>query len=203
MGLVSASFPKEGPIAVLAGGQKVGRLVRDSFDRPNAASLGNADTGQSWVVDSGATGITGSKASPGDSGMVHISEVAADGVIEAIVRGTLSGAARSLPQLNFRFSDSNNYWQIRLNDGQLRLNKIEGGLFSTVASVAMTTTDNTDYELKAECRQNTIQCFVNKVLRITYDSTFNQNARGVGMAFYVEAGNTGARINDFQVRSLS
>ena len=108
-------------------------LATDSFNRADAATLGNADSGQAWTLDNGAFAIVSNTARK-----TGVPESIADlSVGQADVDITLT---ESLPAGNngdagilFRFVDLSNYWrwQIRRNTA----GNYDGNLTRRVAGV--------------------------------------------------------------------
>ena len=147
-------------------------IISDSFTRANSAvTLGNTETGQAWTTGSGTWGISTGRAYcvtavTGDTRFIETNTP--DYTAECILNGILMTGNVSFPSLVIHGLDVNNYIYARLYNGNLELYKKDGGVVTSLASVATTTSDNTDYLVKVSCLGNVIKISVNNALLITY-----------------------------------
>ncbi|WP_407310894.1 hypothetical protein [Desulfosporosinus sp. SB140] len=160
--------------------------VYDGFNRANnAASLGNADTGQLWSALSGIWGITGNTA--------YVSTSSGGRDVSVIDSGSCNGIAKIVlpivasftnPRLILRASDVQNYLMVSTASSNTAYS-----LFRVVANVATqigtyTTTPVNGDEVKTILNGTSIQVFINGLLRISVTESFNQTATkfGIGTA---------------------
>lgn len=156
----------------LLGVEKKILRVSDTFPRADSAvSLGSAETGQIYQVVSGTWGISANKAytvTDTHNDRVIIETGLKNAVLESVVHGQYMLPDQRIPILMFRYYDVNNRLQIGLDNGSIVLYKMDGGAFTSLASVAQTTTDDFDYTLKIAYTENNIEIFVNGTSKITY-----------------------------------
>lgn len=173
-----------------AGAVPLGATAADSFNQPNDANLGNADTGQAWSVPSGAAGIVDQQA-----------ESAAVGYTLAMLdSNTSSGsAAISVPFITDEFwlivrgSDPTNYWRFgRWLGGTYELQKIvNNGIGAQVQSTVLPATGD-----RLSCQLGTtISCLVNGSAAANTSDGFNATSRLAGFAAFAAP----ARFDDFAV----
>ncbi len=146
----SIALPRdmERVLRVLEDGE-VSEAMRDYIDRPDsgvtAGPLWRATIGQ-WGVSSDAIYCV----SDTNNDMVETATdtFAQNGIIQAVVRGDTTAAAFRVITLQFRKEDDTNYLGVNMVNGALNLIKVDGGTESTLATVAMTTTENVDYVVR-------------------------------------------------------
>lgn len=168
-------------------------LVTDSFDRADSGTLGNADTGQTWIVH-GTAGILSNLArftalgSTPTAGLAWIDSGGSDGVLEV----TFSTWNNTISLL-FRLTDENNYLLLHFDGGTgWRVLKREAGVVGTVASFAGGIA-NGDV-VKVALSGSSIDCEKNGSALGSTSSSFNQSATKHGFGCH---GNVGHRWNDF------
>lgn len=153
-----------------------GVLVFDSFNRAdNAASMGNADTGQSWQVLSGTWGISSNKA--------YLASVTsqASTVVNAGVPGiamtsdvTLSSTLnRAAPGLVVRTIDDSNYLLATITKAStndlIEIYKRDLGVFTQLAQlVGAGNVNGTTYSVRVTAIGNTISVYRDGVLKLSH-----------------------------------
>lgn len=146
---------------------------RDTVNRPDSTtSIGQADTGQLYTVDSGTFGISSNRIYPvvtGDQRRAWVDIGKTNYRYSATVRGTInSGSNYSIPSLIPRYVNLTNYLLVYLLVGAIRISKIDNGSFSALTTFATTTADNTDYILTVAPNGNNISVSVDNVFKGTY-----------------------------------
>jgi len=146
----------------------------DTFVRADAATLGNAETGQTWTVVSGGIGIVSNIATQNagaGTSIVTADAGIADGSIECSWRWE-SGASGN--GLIFRRIDATNYLftAVESAGGTLKLYKYDGGALSTLATVTgLGLTTGTWHPVKVGLRGNKVTVTVDGVQRINHTLT--------------------------------
>ncbi len=102
----------------------MGVIVFDSFTRADAATIGTADSGQSWTTQSGTMGISGNTCNSQTTGN-NIATID-PGLAQFDVSVTISVIGTSY-FLVFNYQDTSNFWRIGLSGGALYLHKIVAG----------------------------------------------------------------------------
>lgn len=152
--------------------------LRDLFDRADSTT----EPGNSWVETAGNWGIISERLyAQSDANGDHVTRDLdlKDGVIQAIVRGTLNSATTyRTPALTFRIAedrngaiDTTNYLAVRLLNAVVDLRKVDSSTESSLTTATQTTTDGTDYLLRVQFRGTHIMIWVDDVLLIDYNLT--------------------------------
>ena len=168
--------------------------VQDRFNRPNAGSLGTAETGQTWVKWSGTARISAQQAETSGNRFS----------LAALDSGTATGTAAVTvtspsPEfwLVFRAADANNYWRFgRWQGGAYQLQQVvrknQGNPARTVSATVVPAVGD-----RLSCRlASTITCSVNGTTVVSTSDGFNATSRFVGMA---GGANTPTRFDDLSV----
>lgn len=176
---------------VLAGKQPVasGPLVSDSFDRAdNASSMGNADTGQTWVPNDGTWEIKSNKAYLGAGQRSTVVDCGVADVLVSVVVDNFYGG------VCLRSTDANNHY---LTQGD-HLWKKSGGGYTSICSFTAYGAGDT---VAVSAVGSNFEVFVNGVSVATgTDSTFlTQTKHGL----YLNAGATilARTLEDFSITS--
>jgi len=166
------------------------KVVSDTFTRAdNAASLGNAETGQAWEVLSGTWGISSNRAYIASTSGGRDIAVVDSGFADVTIGLTLPVVATSA-RLIFRLTDASNHFifTVITASNNYTLSRIQAGTATVVGSYTKIPA-NGDF-IKVTLRGNQIICYVNglEVIRVT--ETFNLTATKHGMgANNASAGN--------------
>ena len=168
--------------------------VQDRFNRPNAGSLGTAETGQTWLKWSGTARISAQQAETSGNRFS----------LAALDSGTATGTAAvtvTAPSpefwLVFRAGDAGNYWRFgRWQGGAYQLQQVvrknQGNPARTLSATVMPAAGD-----RLSCRlASTITCSVNGTTVVSTSDGFNANSRYVGLA---GGANTPTRFDDFSV----
>ena len=138
-------------------------VAEDTFTRADSAlTLGSAETGQAWTPVSGTWGISSNRAynvSDTSGQIATIPGGAADGIVDCTLRGDMTGAAYSIPQVIARYNDANNFLYAQLYNGNAALVKVDGGALSSLASAVTPTVDSTDYALRLVMVGNSVRVY--------------------------------------------
>ena len=183
--------------------------LRDLFDRADSTT----EPGNSWVETTGNWGVISERLyAQSDANGDHMTRDfdLKDGVIQAIVRGTLaSGTNYRTPALTFRIAedrngaiDTANYLLVRLLNGVVDLRKVDASTESSLTTSTVPTSDGTDYLLRVQFRGTHTMVWVDDVLLIDYNLTglnekFTENPRA-GVRW--DTGGTpatAARVDDY------
>lgn len=160
-----------GPVA---GWYLSGSGATDNFNRANnATTMGKSAGGNYWLPSIGTWGISGNKAycvSDTSTDLVWLqSGLSSDFTAQVTISGTLNNAANfRLADLIFHGLDTSNYLIVQLQNGTVALNKRDGGVGTSLASVAQTTLDATDYTVTVVGTGYDINVYVNGLLKITH-----------------------------------
>jgi len=147
--------------------------VFDGFNRADSAlSLGNTDTGQAWLASVGTWGISSGKAynaSATSSGKCGIDSGLTDGKFSAeLFSDNYTSSNPRVPNFTFRGIDSSNFLSGYVFNGNLALDKVDGGVSTTLASVAQIMTDGATYSIDVICNGTNIIISVNGANKINY-----------------------------------
>lgn len=166
------AFPSPAPLVATT------VYLSDSFDRADAAGLGNAETGQTWVQTGGTLAISGNAAvaSAVASGTLGAHASVNDGQVDGVHRAQVSTVNAGI---YFRGgSDGYGYLLIYSSGaGAWRLTKRASTGFTTVAT-ATASTFAAGSDIAVVCSGSTITCLVNgvQVMQVTdtsYTGTFH------------------------------
>lgn len=165
--------------------------VTDTFNRAdNASSMGNADTGQMWVPNSGTWGISANRAYETGVAGVQATTVVDSGMSDCYVEVTLTTFDDT--GLCFRSTDDNNYF---LTNGSTLFRK-QGGVYGGIGGIGGILSGDV---LKVELNGSSIKVYVNGSLALSVTDTFNQTATKHGLR---KNGTDVARFDDFSVVPL-
>jgi hypothetical protein len=156
-------------------------VVYDGFDRADAASLGTADTGQTWTTRSGTASIQSGTAVL-DGGGYALASLDA-GVADGTASVTMSSVGDEF-WLVVRLSDSANYWRfgVQTGTGQYALQQIVGNALGTTStsSVAPQAGD----VLSCALASSSITCSVDGTPVASATDSFNATATEYGLAAF-------------------
>jgi hypothetical protein len=165
----------------------------DLFDRADSASIiGSANVGGAWTNVSGTFGILGNQAYCATNNNTEKAILPTVGTgnytVKCDVLGTIaSSSIYSIPQLVVRYIDNNNHLKVYLQNGSVRVEKLDLDVNTVLVSASgITTTDNTVYKMKVDLNGNKIIISINGVEKINFtlsgaDQTKFGNAGVVGM----------------------
>lgn len=152
--------------------QKAKLKVFDGFNRDNnAISIGKADTGQTWTVNTGAWGISSNKAycvSDTNGDIASIETLVTEQIVECTLSGQLNDANTRIPNVLFRMLDTSNYLMTRVTSGLCQLYKADGGVISQLASTAQVMNDNTGFTVSVVCSGMLVVVKINEVEKISH-----------------------------------
>ena len=166
--------------------------VMDTFNRPNAGSLGTADSGQTWTAHYGSFGIDNNAVAP-PSGFGLASVDAGSSVVDVAM--TVVQPANEL-WLVMRFQDDTNYWRFGRWQGQpYTLQQVQNNALGTPVlepgpSIGAAAGDR----LFCQVRITFIECSVNGVTIARTTDSFLAPATRAGLSAYVSQN---ARLDDF------
>lgn len=193
--------------------QKKKAILQDSFNRADSVTtMGNANSGQSWVPLSGTWGISGNRAynvSDVSGEIILIESGKSDYVLSIITNGqTVSASVQRLFNVVFRANDSLNFLMTRVTNGAVALFKNIAGTLTQIASNVFTDTDNVDINFRIQCVGNQVTIYVNGVQKISYTLTGGETVLAgytkVGLRLTKTGAPTGAaRADDLIVEAES
>ena len=145
----------------------------DNFTRSDSAAIpGKLQSGQSWVPKAGTWGISSNKGysvTDASDDMMWFDSYITDPTAELTMSGTIASSSNYRHMaLIFRGLDTSNFLMVQLFNGTVQLLKKDAGSFTSLSSVAQTTTDGTAYTLTASNSNTTIIVYVNGTSKITY-----------------------------------
>jgi hypothetical protein len=185
------------PTSVAPGGAVSRYLVRDGFNRADAAgTLGTAETGQAWEAIAGtAFGISGGQAYHTDTAnTLCISTINAGAANVRITCGV--SRTTQVAGVAFRVTDASNYWTVSMSGGGTTLTKTVAGTPSNAASSATTFSGLTAVEVQAN--GSGISVYVNGSLLLSATDSFSATATKHGMMRQQTVNNS--RHDNFTVR---
>lgn len=142
----------------------------DSFTRPDSASIGNADTGQTWQALSGSWSISSNAAvvAVGGADRVMISDsCVGNGTIEHTLAN--SSWSTTFAGVVFRVTDVNNLLAFVINNANARIYKRSGGTWSQLGiGGSFAPVNGSDVTLRTELNDASISCYVNGVLKTSH-----------------------------------
>lgn len=171
--------------------------VVDSFNRANAASLGTADSGQTWSNFGGAGfSITTNQAtvSAASAGTGTVIDSAAS---DSTVQVTMPSAATVSGGIVFRWVDASNFNVVQMVSAQLWLRKYVAGVLSEIAQSANLTFANNDI-IAVVTSGASLTVKQNGVVRVTAsDATNSTGTRGGLLAL------AGGIYDDFSITNAA
>lgn len=174
-------------------------FVLDSFNRPNAASLGVDEfSRRTWVNQGAAVYTTASyKAVPTTVGVTMLDTLRSDLEINTTITmgGTLAG-------VTFRGNDVDNYLFAVLSGSATALYKRVAGVNSILATAAETHTAGVDYQVRVIANFGSILVYVNGILLLNHTLSGPDTTTFAGWtkAGFYTSGTTGAAFDNFGVR---
>jgi len=202
--------------AALVGSRK-GLIVKDSFDRADAAALGAADSGQAWSAADGTWGVIGARcylSSATAHGSVVMELRTPDIDMEVDCRLSTAVNRADFGPL-FRNIDNSNYLLGVLGKvvgvDHIALYKREAGAFTQLAEVASAgLVEGRTYKFRIVARGTRIELLVDGVSKISYtltggDATLFTTPTKIGFRTNVDAGadDGGSRYDNLSVRRAS
>lgn len=168
-------------------------LVFDDFNRSDAATLGTAPTGQTWIAQFGSISLNAQQAFPG-SGYVLARVDTGSAVNKPSVRVT---ALANEFFLVFRFQDGNNYWRFGRSGGAYMLQQVlNGALGAPPVTTLATVNPAVGDTLACDNNATQIDCSVNGVAVATSASTAGNTGTSAGFSAYQSST---VRFDDFVV----
>lgn len=172
-----------------------GIVLYDDFNRADNVALGTATTGQTWTTTTYGISSNQVYKSSGTAPVATIPSGVSDGFVQ--FQETALTEAGVFQGILFRYTDTNNFLRLVLQDGILILQKRDTGVTTTVASTGITRTVNNIY--KVQYSGSTIMAYVNGVRFINTTSTFNTSATSVG---FIGSNSTTGRMDNFFVGAI-
>lgn len=170
-------------------------LGKDSFNRvDNGSTLGNSETGQPWLVSLNPWGVINNKAYATGSSTEYAYFDTGKSNVEITLKITFSQSEG----IAFRFTDAINNLFVRIASGELSLYKIVAGTSTKMATYPFATNVGQEYTLKIICINNSIKVYLNGILVLSPNESFNQNATKHG----VRSSGTSGRFDDFIVMEV-
>ncbi len=125
------------------------------------------------------------------------------GVADCVVRMTLNLGDNTQSGMYVRYSDSSNFWQIRVRDDtqQVILYRVVAGSFNADDTQSATIANNTDYDMVCTLSGNSVSC---DVAGVTVSATNSHNNTATSHGFWVRKFDTGTAepyVDDFSVKS--
>jgi uncharacterized repeat protein (TIGR01451 family) len=175
-----------------------GLRLRDDFERPAAASLGTAPTGQPWVTHHGGFGVASGQAAPTSAG--YSMALVDGGGSTGIVTATVATPSDEF-WLVLRAAGGGDYWRFgRRQSGPYQLELIAGNaLASPVVSTLATVQPAAGDEVECRPGGTGLRCAVNGQQVVSTTDASHAAATGVGFASF---GSTAARFDDLSVADL-
>lgn len=168
-------------------------LVSDSFNRANSASLGNADSGQTWTQLQGTHEIVSNRArhtSAVDSDAAVIDCGATHVIVTAKVYGTQAG-------LIARCSDINNFYLVFSNNATTAMFKRVAGTYTQLGANVSAPADGDTFGIS--CILDQIVMLKNGVAAVTV----TDSALTAGTKVGIRSGSpTGIEYDDFLATSF-
>lgn len=158
--------------------------VFDSFSRPdNSSSLGFTETGQPWTVVTGRWGIeNGGAYTPSKSSSVSFAVVdsgMSDCSLEVTIREGMSNAR---PRVIIRYTDNNNFLYVTPTETGYHLSRMMNGSISTLDTSEGAIEDGD--VIRAVMNKDLVKIYINDVLLLSHNESFNQHATKHGMGIY-------------------
>lgn len=180
-------------------------LVYDTFTRADSTtSLGDAESGQTWVVDavSGALGISSNRAYHA-SGSGRIIATIDTGVADVDMSATLSVTGDGHQGLVIRATDVNNLISVDLRPSTVRILKRESGTGTQLASASRSHVTGKRYDLRARVVGDVIEVFVNGHRELTHTLTGGDETTfgGITDHGFIADQSSSPTFDDFFLRS--
>lgn len=177
-------------------------LLSDTFNRPDADTLGATETGQSWVNDGTANfGIRGGKAAP-----LAVGTVLTDVRRTDIDLSALLTVYEAIPGIIFRATDENTRMGFFFDvaGGNVLLYRKEAGALTTVAQSPVGTAVGREYSFRVIAVGDSITCYVdgNRLISYTVPPADLAIFTGTKVGIRVGAGTGLTRIDSFGVKAI-
>lgn len=144
-------------------------LVGDAFARADAASLGTADTGQTWTSSSGTFKIVGKAAIPATATNTrsYVETGTADHWATVMVAANPAGDAFLIARL----MDGLNYYRATLTANSVILHKVVAGSVTVLSTTALSPVPPTNSTIGIRCVGSTVEVYTNGSLASTVTDT--------------------------------
>lgn len=171
-------------------------VVGDKF----TTTFGTADTGQTWTQQSGTWSVSSGKATCNGAGIATID--ASTGAADVIIKAILNTGTGN-PSIVFRWSDSNNYWYVQLDNTSniYELHEVNGGSDNVRDSASITIANSTDYSLQVRIEGSNVEAWFdgdNNTKLVYTTATLNQTATIHG----IKTDATSPTFDNFTVRKV-
>lgn len=157
-----------------------GAIVADGFSRVDSATLGQAQTGQPWVLWSGSAGVVAQQAQVPGTG--YTLAVVDSGVTTGIASVQVPGISPEF-WLVVRASDAGNYWRFgRWHGGGYQLQQVVANSLGSPVLTALSTVTPAAGDVVSCSFDSAMTCSVNGEGVVRTTDPFNSSARFVGFA---------------------
>jgi len=170
-----------------------------TFDAANGTSLDaiTPEVGGAWTEDLSDFDIQGNRANHTGANVRAVAYVDL-GIADCMIDSVFNGPATLLGGLSIRYTDVNNRWMMQLSDAlnRVSLYEINGGVATERAFAAVAIVAATDYDMRAICYGQTIDCFLDGGNKSSYGlAAFNETVTRHGLYAY----RNGARHDNFAI----
>lgn len=134
-------------------------IIRDTFARPSATSLGTATSGQTWTTSNGTWSVSGGVLTCNSAGTTLIDATTAD--VDVSVETKLAAGSNSF--LIFRGDSDANRMSVGLmqTEGEIRLYKTLSSSGTVLETVPMILTANQWYQVRVLAIGSVVYCYIN------------------------------------------
>jgi len=175
-----------------------GGAFSDSFDRPDAQTLGNG-----WSIVSGAVGIGDNEARSGTTRMLHLAvQSSLEGAFQTAAASFASSDNNQGPQFGvvLRYGAAGYYKCYRQVGGSsaLRIARVESGVETILKSVAASNPSKGDFfALSCQATGSTLSLSLDSVTKVTAsDATFASGSPGLMIGYQKGSGNAASHRAD-------
>ena len=158
-------------------------IVRDSFNRPNAASLGNAETGQAYVDYGGALQIISGQCAWTSSGADVAQRLVDSGSSDGRIRVSMMSNTQFV-EFIFRGVDVNNWLLFGLvvagANQDVEIWQKVANVYTRIGQEAVDLTAGQYYTFECVYQGSSISLYRNGALSISITETDNQNGTLIG-----------------------
>jgi len=159
-----------------------GALVVDTFDRPDGATLGTANTGQTWTNHYEPIAIKSGQAAPGNGFSLSTLEAGTATNKTSVI------VAQTAPEfwIVVRFQNSSNYWRFGRSQNQAyQLQQVvNGNLGSPVVTTLATAMPAASDVISCDSTSSLLECSVNGLPVVRTTSTAGNTAIRLGLSTY-------------------
>lgn len=187
-------------------------LAADSFNRPNASTVGTPDIGPAWSTNSSGFGIIDGAAEPTATGPVYAG-INLGGIKDYEIECDVTWIANSGPALFFRYTNPTNFLMLTSETAgaNFRLYKVVGGTatqLATASAVQAKTFDGVTMRWGVSAKGNRINCYLDGALILAHDLTGDANlaslqGNAVGVRANHVSGSHHHRFSRFLVRGVA